>query len=814
MKFGQFFQKVACGSMMVALLACPVFTSCYDDSALNERLDKVENDVTQIKSDLAALQAAVEKKLTVVDYNQIDGGYELLMSDGSKITIYNGADGQDGKDGKDGAQGPQGEQGPQGPAGADGKDGQDGKDGADGKDGKDGDAFFQSIELTEDGAYLVITLVDGTVYELPMGSNFNILFTLSDSKVVAGETVEIPYTVTGAAESDYVVVRVLASSNCKAEVLAAKKAVAVTPELGDGYVDIYAINNTTGELKAKTISFKGDELFEVAATVFYVSPVGGDIEVPVTTSADYTLEISDAWLAYSETKAIREETVVLTAAQPNTASADNKATVTMTSKATGKVLASFEVVQKNYYPELIADEAGEQIEWAETFLLSRYEDITLETPSTKKGTFTFELTDNPAKGAYKVVNMFHSDLYFHNSQMVQGQGGTYYADVEGDVLTVYYKDAVLSYGFSKDIELAYDAVEKTFSVEKIKTYSYSYSRDAYIYEYTAGVKVDAPAGEGGSLEKFAGTWSESFNECMMSGMPMPQTNDNLTVTVDGDRLVFENMFAVNMWGVYSGSYYGTLSADGKTISLEQRTAHTCYPGLDAPIVLTVEGNTLSVSSAYWGYVTDYVAVNPNMDLGGDEEEPAAGWDGAKVYKAAGLMWSTMMGEMGEGATMTLSMDVDADGNEKVGYATFLATNNVNPTLNECVPYEYDTDSQVLTLKGVTVGTMSMTTEKMDIPFTVQDGDLSVLCLSQFTFQQGYVLSPSIATDPYASIIINLVDNVYLAAVAEEPEAPAAFATKVFAYASGANSDPWWTGTFTNFAANQDRNATTDGEYCC
>ena len=45
----------------------------------------------QIKSGLDALKAAVEQKLTVEDYNQIDGGYELLMSDGSKIYIYHGA---------------------------------------------------------------------------------------------------------------------------------------------------------------------------------------------------------------------------------------------------------------------------------------------------------------------------------------------------------------------------------------------------------------------------------------------------------------------------------------------------------------------------------------------------------------------------------------------------------------------------------------------------------------------------------------------------------------------------------------------------
>ena len=81
----------------------------------------------QIKSGLDALKAAVEQKLTVEDYNQIDGGYELLMSDGSKIYIYNGADGAKGDKGDQGEKGDTGAQGPQG------------------EKGEDGDAFFQIV---------------------------------------------------------------------------------------------------------------------------------------------------------------------------------------------------------------------------------------------------------------------------------------------------------------------------------------------------------------------------------------------------------------------------------------------------------------------------------------------------------------------------------------------------------------------------------------------------------------------------------------------------------------------------------------------
>ena len=87
---------------------------------LEQRVDQLENDVEQIKSGLEALKAAVENKLTVEDYNQIEGGYELLMSDGTKLYIYNGADGakgDKGDKGDTGAQGPQGEKGDKGDKG-------------------------------------------------------------------------------------------------------------------------------------------------------------------------------------------------------------------------------------------------------------------------------------------------------------------------------------------------------------------------------------------------------------------------------------------------------------------------------------------------------------------------------------------------------------------------------------------------------------------------------------------------------------------------------------------------------------------------
>ena len=262
--------------------------------------------------------------------NGIDGHTPTLkIEDGYWWISYTGGEpwtklGQaTGDKGETGAQGPQGEQGPAGPQGPQGEK------------GETGDAFFKSVEVVE--GHLVITLIDGTVYELLLAGGFNVVFDTPDYEVEVGQSVKVPYTIIGALESDNVVVRILSASNCEAEVLPAEKAISVTPSFGTGYVDVYAINNTTGEIKAKTLSFDGYE-FSVGASTYYVSPAGGNVEVPVTTSIDYEIEIDGAWLAYAETKAVREETVVLAASSANTTSYDNTATVTLKAKKTGKVV--------------------------------------------------------------------------------------------------------------------------------------------------------------------------------------------------------------------------------------------------------------------------------------------------------------------------------------------------------------------------------------------------------------------------------------------------------------------------------------------
>ena len=658
MKTNNFFKRF-CGAAMVALaMAMPLFTSCYDDSALNEKLEDIQAEVDELKSDLAALQAAVDNNLSVVDYKQIEGGYELTMSDGSTITILNGKDGAagaagqngaNGTNGKDGKDGEKGEKGDKGDQGEPGTPGEKGDKGDPGEPGENGDAFFTSVELSEDGLSLVITLVDGTVYELPMGG-FNLVFVAPEALVKEGVAVKVPYTIVGAAETDKVFVRILTSSNCTAEVLAAEKAVSVTPALGDGYVDVYAINNTTGELKARTIAFNGYS-FSVAETKFYASPVGGDVEVPVTTSVDYDVVIEADWLAYTETKAVRSETIVLTAKSENTSGADKTATVTLKAKDADKVLATFSVVQKSYNPAWIADENGEPVQWQETFsVYATSEDAAAgtEAKATYKNVFTFVLSDDFSKGTYKLSNMFKVDSYFGAGfQMITNKGGEYYADFADGELTVLMAGATKSYNFTSDVVLTFDETANAFTTESPLAFSAnsasSYNKDGVVAGYKVSVKVEQPEATTKTLN---GVWNQS-----VGGMSTPAPSATMTIAVDGTTVTITDLVAAGTTAV------GTLS--GNEITIPKGTTigsgSSSAGPLDADLVLTIseDFNTITASPfsiAGWVNVSSYSAEKQVKNEASSEPEQTIDINGDWNQSVVGMSWPA------PSATMTIAVD--------------------------------------------------------------------------------------------------------------------------------------------------------------
>ena len=159
--------------LALSCLAC----SKYDDSALNERLAKLEQRVGAIEEKvrvanediktLKSLVSASTQGKTITEVKKTDEGYDLIFSDKQVISIKHGRNGADGHSpkisvaqdggvyywqldgqwlldaqrqkvrvsGETGPVGPQGPQGPQGPKGQDGAVGPQGPQGAPGKDG-------------------------------------------------------------------------------------------------------------------------------------------------------------------------------------------------------------------------------------------------------------------------------------------------------------------------------------------------------------------------------------------------------------------------------------------------------------------------------------------------------------------------------------------------------------------------------------------------------------------------------------------------------------------------------------------------------
>ena len=276
------------------------------------------------------------------------------------------------------------------------------------------------------------------------------------------------------------------------------------------------------------------------------------------------------------------------------------------------------------------DPAKELIQWEESFGI--FTDDALTSPVEDGGApltyennkFTIEINEeNPEKGAYIVKNIFKNSQFMSNMVTYMNKGGEYYANYEDGKLTIFKSNAnISSYAFANDVVLTYDSSLKKFTSGAIElgytTGGPSKQNYMYIGNYEAVHYVAPDPGAGDSpLSAFVGTWSESFTNNYFMGSGTYSNDQTVTVSVDGDKLLFENMIQINSWGtLYSGSYYGTLSADGKTITLEDvnpSSGHGTFGPLsyqpETTIVLTVGTGTLTCASTYSGNIVNYQLFN-------------------------------------------------------------------------------------------------------------------------------------------------------------------------------------------------------------
>ena len=87
----KFLSAILFGALMVT--STGTFVSCkdYDDD-----IDRIDKELSEVKETIASLDSAIKAGKFVQSCNEVTGGYELVFTDGSKITIKNGTNGADG----------------------------------------------------------------------------------------------------------------------------------------------------------------------------------------------------------------------------------------------------------------------------------------------------------------------------------------------------------------------------------------------------------------------------------------------------------------------------------------------------------------------------------------------------------------------------------------------------------------------------------------------------------------------------------------------------------------------------------------------
>jgi hypothetical protein len=290
---------------------------------------------------------------------------------------------------------------------------------------------------------------------------------------------------------------------------------------------------------------------------------------------------------------------------------------------------------------------------------------------------------------------------------------------------------------------------------------------------------EAEAGwDGPKFYKATGLFSMDY-----SGQLPEDWNGVMTLSMDKDLDGAEKVGYASIVGestlvtVFNSCVPYVYDAETGYLTLQGVTVGSVYGPEQRDIVLVVEDNKSTVVLPYSTFQSNNALICPedfptNMCVfmmtgditlvaseggeGGEEPtpepEPVAGWDGPKVYNSVTMeiMWQNYLtGEMGLNATVTLLMDVDVDGTEKVDYATWIVTApGIEAPVNVCVPYVYDESIKVLTLKDVTIVTSQMSPMTVDVEFEVSD-DKSELLLEEHPIPGGQVLSPDFPTHAYS-----------------------------------------------------------------
>ena len=410
---------------------------------LTELSDKLNNEVDNLKKLIDALKENVF--VTGVSEIKEDGkvvGYTITLSKGKALTIYHGTNGKDGSNGLDGTNGKDAVSPTVGVIVVDGvyywavngvaltdangnmipvyaeTDAPEFKY-EDGKwwistDGTwsplvsagTGESVFADVQYNDSSVTFV--LANGTEIVLPRQAAFSLNIASAQVAVLPGATVKVAYTITGATETTSVYAIADGDYSVKVEAKnASEGALAITAPnpLTDGKVIVFAGDNTHAAMQVLTFE---EGALTLVSDSYKVAKEGGVIEVPVVTNLDYEVEVSADWITYVETKAMREETLVLNA-DANTGD-ERKATVSLT--VNGTAVQTFTVVQA----------ANAEAKYT---LENLYGEWTVTYGSARNSyTWTFGQSDDLSKGNATLVGIFgknkHNKKVYVNFSLTSG----------------------------------------------------------------------------------------------------------------------------------------------------------------------------------------------------------------------------------------------------------------------------------------------------------------------------------------------------------------------------------------------------------
>ena len=371
---------------MMGLAICACTPEAYDDTAIKEQIDNLDDRLTKVEEDLATLELNVAAMKTLAEALKTgkyiesvtpleDGtGYTITFSDETTIVIKNGEKGDKGETGD------KGDKGDTGAAGVDGKTPTVAVKEVDGVlywfiNGEQGPAvyeeapvftsvdgnlyvtypggepqfvgaltgvsIFKSVVVNEEEGTVTFTFVGengeaGDSFDLPLAEKFAL--EISESVGLAKEqtSVEIPYTVKGANATTTVdVLAVACEAVVEAEVIKVSNIVAGAQML------VFA-DNGEGKTSIRKVVFSAEN-YSVEAVDYVIPGDGGQVVVKGVSNVPFEVVIpaEAAWLTQVVTKSAFE----LTFAAEKNEGEERSAKVDFVRKGTEEVLMSVTIAQ-------------------------------------------------------------------------------------------------------------------------------------------------------------------------------------------------------------------------------------------------------------------------------------------------------------------------------------------------------------------------------------------------------------------------------------------------------------------------------------